>query len=199
MATHSRGGEAIAVEFNYLIVPQNSCNNCSKQLQTCSEKRSHAGKCRQRLNLSRTIRPNCAWNSPRESGEREQHLIVVSCCLLILLCACVRPCLRAKTKTKTQKRSYSYCAFCFRTRLSHCESGGKERKKLIEWAIEKPVREMNSKRKRESKTRNHSNADSKWREIKICSLQLLFTYSSMFNIEFTNLHWCKSVRIFANK
>lgn len=90
MATHSRGGEAIAVEFNYLIVPQNSCNNCSKQLQTCSEKRSHAGKCRLRLNLSRTIRPNCAWNSPRESGEREQHLIVVSCCLLILLCACVQ-------------------------------------------------------------------------------------------------------------
>lgn len=76
VGTHSRGGkcgEAIAVEFNYLIVPQNCCNNCTKQLQTRKETRSHTGKCRQRLNLSHKIRPNCAWNSTRESGGRESN------------------------------------------------------------------------------------------------------------------------------
>lgn len=106
VGTHIREGkrsEAVAVEFNYLIVPQNCCNNCSKQLQTRREKRSHAGKCRQRLNLSRKIRPNCAWNSPRESEETERESNTSSWWVAVYWFCCMHACALLCVQRQKQK------------------------------------------------------------------------------------------------
>lgn len=100
-------GEAIAVKFNYLI-PQICCNNCSKQQRTRSKKRSHAVKCRQRLNSTRTVRPNLRLKlntrAPRERHSGEFTFIDFVVCMRASLRLCVCGCVQRQKQRSADIR-----------------------------------------------------------------------------------------------